>query len=61
MGKDQRVEAEKQLLKAEQLYKARQFKKAGKNFHSAGNSFLKLNEFEKARDCFINAARCLLN
>ena len=60
MGKNQRVEAKKQLLKAEQLYKARQFKKAGKNFHLAGNSFLKLNEFEEARDCFINGAKMFM-
>jgi tetratricopeptide (TPR) repeat protein len=60
MGKDQRVEAKKQLMKAEQLYKARQFKKAGKNFHAAGNSFLKLNEFEEARDCFINGAKMFM-
>ncbi|MFX0048628.1 MAG: hypothetical protein ACFE8G_10735 [Candidatus Hermodarchaeota archaeon] len=60
MGKDQRLVAEKQLLKAEQLFKARQFKKAGKNFHLAGNSLLKLNEFEEAKDCFINGAKTFM-
>ncbi|GAH07331.1 unnamed protein product, partial [marine sediment metagenome] len=44
-------------LKAEQLFKARQFKKAGKKFYLAGNLLLKLNEFEEAKDCFINGAK----
>ena len=56
MGKDLRLEAKKQLLKAEQLFRAKQFKKAGKNYHLAGNSLLKLEEFEEAKDCFIKAA-----
>jgi len=57
MGKDQRLAIEKQVLKAEQLFKARQFKKAGKKFYLAGNLFLKLNEFEEAKDCYINGAK----
>lgn len=57
MGKDQRLAIEKQVLKAEQLFKARQFKKAGKKFYLAGNLLLKLNEFEEAKDCFINGAK----
>jgi len=57
MGKDQRLEIAKQVLKAEQLFKARQFKKAGKKYYLAGNSFLKLNEFEDAKDCFINGSK----
>jgi tetratricopeptide (TPR) repeat protein len=60
MGKDYRLEAKKQLLKAEQLFKARQFKKAGKNYHLAGNLLLKLDEFEGARDCFINGAKMFM-
>jgi len=60
MGKDPRLEAEKQLLKAEQLFKARQFKKAGKNYHLAGNSLLKLNDFEGAKDSFINSAKTFM-
>lgn len=60
MGKDQRLEAKKQLLKAEQLFKARQFKKAGKNYHLAGNLLLKLDEFEGARDCFINGSKMFM-
>ena len=57
MGKDQKLEVKKQLLKAEQLFKAKQFKKAGKKFYLAGNSFLKLNDFEEAKDCYINGAK----
>jgi len=49
MGKDQRLVAENQFLRAEQLFKAKQFKKAGNKYHGAGNSYLKLNEFEKAK------------
>ena len=60
MGKDQRLEIAKQVLKAEQLFKARQFKKAGKKYYLAGNSFLKLNEFEKAKDCFINSSKAFV-
>lgn len=60
MGKDQRLEVKKQLLKAEQLFKARQFKKAGKNYHLAGNLLLKLDEYEGAKGCFINAANTFM-
>ena len=60
MGKDQREQAEKQILKADQLFKARQFKKAGKNYHLAGNILLKLEEFEEARNSFINAAKMFM-
>jgi len=60
MGKDQRLVAENQFLRAEQLFKARQFKKAGNKYHIAGNSYLKLNEFEKAKVCFINGAKAFI-
>ncbi|MFX0075183.1 MAG: hypothetical protein ACFE96_07060 [Candidatus Hermodarchaeota archaeon] len=60
MGKDQRLEAKKQLTKADQLYNAKQFKKAGKTYHLAGNVFLKLNDFEEARDCFIKSAKTFI-
>ncbi|MBY9015814.1 MAG: hypothetical protein KGD68_09005 [Candidatus Lokiarchaeota archaeon] len=60
MGKDQRLAVEKQILKAEQLYKAKQFKKAGKTYHFAGNLLLKLNEYEKAKVCFINGAKIFM-
>ena len=61
MGKDQRLVAENQFLRAEQLFKARQFKKAGNKYHVAGNSYLKLNEFEKAKVCFINGAKSFIS
>jgi len=57
MGKDQRLAIEKQVLKAERLFKAKQFKKAGKNYYLAGNLFLKLNEFEEAKNCYINGVK----
>jgi len=60
MGKDERLNAQNQLLKAEKLFRAKQFKKAGKNFHLAGNSYLKLNEFEIAHDCFIDGAKAFI-
>ncbi|MHA1508980.1 MAG: hypothetical protein ACTSO6_09795 [Promethearchaeota archaeon] len=63
MGKDleqkkakDRFTVEKQILKAEQLYRAKQFKKAGKGYHLAGNLLLKLNNYEKAKVCFMNSA-----
>ena len=60
MGKDLSLEVKKQILKADQLYKAKQFKKAGKNYHLAGNSLLKLNEFEGAKNCFIKGAKIFI-
>ena len=60
MGKDQRLEVKKQLFKAEQLYKAKQLKKAGKNYHLVGNLLLKLDEFEEAKDCFMNSAKIFM-
>lgn len=60
MGKDQRLNAQNQLLKAEKLYRAKQFKKAGKNFHSAGTTYLMLKEYEIARDCFLDGAKSFI-
>ncbi|NVM18912.1 MAG: hypothetical protein HWN80_14445 [Candidatus Lokiarchaeota archaeon] len=60
MGKDPYILAQNQLLKAQQLFKARQFKKAGKNYHLAGNTLLKLNEYEGAKDCYINGAKTFI-
>jgi len=60
MGKDQRLVVEKHILKAEQLYKAKQFKKAGKSYHLAGNILLDLNEYEKAKSCFMSSAKIFI-
>ncbi len=60
MGKDQRLAIENQILKAERLYKAKQFKKAGKGYHLAGNLLLNLNEYEKAKVCFMNSAKIFM-
>lgn len=57
MGKD----AKKQLMKAEQLYKAMEFKRAAKLFNSAGNNFLKLGDYETSKHCFSNAAKCAID
>jgi tetratricopeptide (TPR) repeat protein len=58
MGKDPYTVAQSQLVKAKQLFKARQFKKSGKIFHKVGNSFLKLSKFEEAKDCFLHGVIC---
>lgn len=57
MGKD----VEKQLMKAEKLYKAMQYKRAAKLYNSLGSKFLDLNNFELAKDCFFNASKGLIN
>ena len=57
MGKD----IEKQLKKAEKLSKAMQYKRAAKLFNNVGNEILKLGNYELAKDCFFNAAKCAVN
>ncbi|MFX0004782.1 MAG: hypothetical protein ACFE9J_15045, partial [Candidatus Hermodarchaeota archaeon] len=51
----------KQLNKAEQLYKALQYKRAAKLFNTAGTNFLKLGNYEFAKECFFNAAKSALH
>ncbi|MFW9949803.1 MAG: hypothetical protein ACFFKA_06730, partial [Candidatus Thorarchaeota archaeon] len=60
MGKDPQATAESQIIKADQLFKALLFKKAGKTYHSAGNTFLKLNQFQIAKKCFLNSMTSFL-
>ncbi len=57
MGKD----IEKQLKKAEQLYKAMQFKRAAKLFNTVGKNFLNIGDYNGAKECFFNAAKCAMN
>ncbi len=59
MGKYQKMlnKAELQLSKAENLFEAMQYKKAGKTFISAGDIFLKFNEYKLAEESFYNAAK----
>ncbi len=57
MGKD----PEKQLAKAEQLYEARQYKRAAKLYKTVGNNFLQLRNYETAKYCFFNAAKSAIN
>jgi tetratricopeptide (TPR) repeat protein len=57
MGKD----TEKQLRKAEQLYKAMAYKRAARLFNTVGGNFLKLGDYEVAKVCFFNAAKCAIN
>jgi tetratricopeptide (TPR) repeat protein len=57
MGKD----TQKQLKKAEQLYKAMQYKRAAKLFNNVGNEFLNLGNYELAKECFFNAARSAIS
>jgi len=54
MGKD----IEKKFRKAEKLYKAMQYKRAAKIFDFVGDSYLSLGDFEFARDCYFDAAKC---
>ncbi|MFW9825810.1 MAG: hypothetical protein ACFFE4_22920 [Candidatus Thorarchaeota archaeon] len=49
---------EKQYRKAEKLYNAMQFKRAAKIFDDVGDSYIKLGNFELARDCYFDAAKC---
>ncbi|KKM64670.1 hypothetical protein LCGC14_1499070 [marine sediment metagenome] len=49
---------EKQRMKAEKLSKALQNKRAAKIFDSVGDSYLKLGNYDLARDCYFSAARC---
>ncbi|MFX0011377.1 MAG: hypothetical protein ACFE9R_13765, partial [Candidatus Hermodarchaeota archaeon] len=60
MGKDTESTAKDQIIKAEQLFKAKLFKKAGKTYHKAGNIYLKINKFESAKNCFLNAMSSFL-
>jgi tetratricopeptide (TPR) repeat protein len=57
MGKD----PEKQLKKAEKLYKAMQYKRAAKLFNTVGNNYMNLGNYEIAKDCFFNAAKSAIN
>ncbi|MFX1480673.1 MAG: hypothetical protein ACFFCI_21500 [Promethearchaeota archaeon] len=52
---------EKQLKKAEKLSKAMQYKRAAKLFSTVGDSYLKLGDYELARDCYFDAAKCAIN
>ncbi|MFW9951373.1 MAG: tetratricopeptide repeat protein [Candidatus Thorarchaeota archaeon] len=60
MGKDPELTAQKQLIKADQLFKARLFKKAGKTYHSVGNTYLKTHQYQIAKKCFLNAMASFL-
>ncbi|MFX0179110.1 MAG: hypothetical protein ACFE78_02920 [Candidatus Hodarchaeota archaeon] len=60
MGKNILVNTENQFLKAEKLFKARQFKKAAKNYYSAGNKFLDLDKYEESIISFINGANAFI-
>jgi tetratricopeptide (TPR) repeat protein len=60
MGKDTEATAQDQITKAEQLFRAKLYKKAGKTYHKAGNIYLKLNKFESAKNCFLKAMSSFL-
>jgi hypothetical protein len=47
-GKSPKEKAEKDFNKAEQLFDAIQYKKAGKYYESAGESFYEINDFTSA-------------
>ncbi len=54
------MDVEDKFLKAEQLYKAHQFKKSGKTFHAVGMSFLDLGDYNQAKSSFINGANAFI-
>ncbi|MHA1296620.1 MAG: hypothetical protein ACTSRH_11485 [Promethearchaeota archaeon] len=56
MGKNVLTTAQNIFLKAKKLHDAFQFKKAAKNYHSAGLNFLKVEDLEKAVQSFILGA-----
>ncbi len=49
---------EKQFRKAEKLFKAMQYKRAAKIYDFVGDSYLKSGDFEFARDCYFDSAKC---
>ena len=57
MGKDPKTDAHNQLLKAEIFFKARLFKKSGKAFYQAGNKFVKLEDYDSAKNCYLYGAQ----
>lgn len=57
MGKDPHIDAQKELNKAELYFDNENYKKAGKSFKSAGDSYFKLSEFKIARECYSYAAK----
>jgi len=57
MGKDPRTDAQNQLTKAENFFKARLFKKSGKAFYQAGNRYMKLEDYESAKNCYLYGAQ----
>lgn len=61
MPKDYLVEAEKQISKAELYFDAKQYKRAGKLFNSAGDLFFKENKNKAASDCYLNAATSFIS
>jgi tetratricopeptide (TPR) repeat protein len=61
MGKDRYANAEKVLNKAELYLENESFKKAGKNFKSAGDLYLELNQLKIAKECYFYASKSYLN
>lgn len=56
-GKSSEEKAEQDLNKAERLFDAIQYKKAGKYFNSAGSSFYEIDDFSSAEISFLKAAQ----
>ena len=56
-GKSPKEKAEKDFNKAEQLFDAIQYKKAGKYYESAGDTFYEIKDFSSAELSFFNAAK----
>ncbi|MFX1278095.1 MAG: hypothetical protein ACFFA3_01675 [Promethearchaeota archaeon] len=52
---------EKQFMKAEKLFKAMQYKRAAKLYDKVGDFYINQNNFELARNCYFDAAKCCMN
>ncbi len=56
-GKSPKEKAENDFNKAEHLFEALQYKKAGKYYESAGDTFYEIKDFSSAELSFLNAAK----
>ncbi|MHA1294460.1 MAG: hypothetical protein ACTSQJ_17600 [Promethearchaeota archaeon] len=61
MGKDPREKALKFLNRADRLYEADMFKKAGKVYSQAAEMYLQIHEFDTAKECYYDAAKSFIN
>ncbi len=56
MGKD----PEEQILKANRLFKAHQYKKSGKIYHAVGTALIEKEDYSQAKNSFLNGANAFI-